>query len=215
MTDLYMADVTPLEEEARFLRLYETASEDRKRKIDALRFPKDKRLSLGAWLLLEKVLRQWGFEGEILLERNAYGKPFLKNHPELHFNLSHSGSRVMCALSRGEVGCDIQQMGRWDEKLAKRFFSPEEKAFLASESSEEAFFRLWCLKESFVKAAGRGLALPLRDFSILFEDDGICIRQSIFPERPFFFRAGSGNGYCWACCAGDAKISAPERIELI
>lgn len=215
MTMLFMADVTVLEDESLFQRLYETAPEDRKAKIDALRFPEDRRLSLGAWLLLEKTLRFRGVPEEILLSRNEYGKPFLKNRPDIHFSLSHSGTRVLCALSGEEVGCDIQIRKPGREAVARRFFTPEENAYLASQDSPEAFFRLWCLKESFLKAVGMGLALPMQEFSLVMEAGEIRIRQNRFPERQFFFRCDCDGDYCLACCAGNPEIPAPERLSLI
>ena len=218
MTKVYTADVTPLEEESLFRSLYAGIPLQRQEKIDSLRFQKDRQLSLGAWLLLEAALRDWGYEDALPIDRNPHGKPFLKNCPGLHFNLSHSGSRVLCALSDGEVGCDIQQMGEMNLQLARRFFSPEEVAALTArkeESRREYFYRLWALKESFVKAVGLGLALPLQEFSVLLSEKEIRLEQSRFPDRQFFFREwDAGEGYACACCAETPEMEGLIPLKL-
>lgn len=87
------------------------------------------------------------------------GKPYFKNSP-WYFNISHSGDYVICVLSRGEVGADIQ-LHRAGEamKLAERFFSPEEiRALKQAEDERSLFFRLWARKEACGKLTGEGLA---------------------------------------------------------
>lgn len=216
MTKLYWADISALEAEALFRQHYDRLPPQRREKVDALRFPADKARSLGAWLLLEYALGQWGFRGELRLARNDWGKPFLEGGP--HFNLSHSGSRVLCAVSEGEVGCDIQRTGPWRGKVAARFFTGEERTWLQSlpeGEKETGFYRLWTLKESFLKATGLGLSLPLGDFSVL-PDDPIRVMQEKFPDRPFFFREWAlGEDYRCACCAGDDAFFLPEEIKLV
>jgi len=105
---------------------------------------------------------------------NAYGKPALA--PEfgegVHFNVSHSGAMVVCAVSReGEIGVDIEDRRRTVEfcELARNFFSAEEAA--AVERAPEhlvrrRFYEIWTLKEAFVKARGRGLSIPLDSFAM-------------------------------------------------
>ena len=71
------------------------------------------------------------------------------------------------------MGCDLERIGRLRLDLAERFFCREEyEAVLMRETEEErrdCFFRYWVLKESFIKATGRGMALPLNSFSIRLE----------------------------------------------
>ena len=90
------------------------------------------------------------------------GKPYLKNVP-LYFNLSHSGDFVLCAVSRQEIGADIQLIGRSEVmRTAGRFFSDGELATLQACPGEaertELFYRLWTKKEAYGKLTGRGIA---------------------------------------------------------
>lgn len=95
------------------------------------------------------------------------GKPYLAKEPDIHFNLSHSGEWAVCAISSSPVGVDIQHCDEGRRDVASRFFHREEIRYLDSLPQfrrDEGFYRLWTLKESFVKATGRGLDLPLRSF---------------------------------------------------
>lgn len=215
MTKVYVADVTPLEEEAVFRCFYHRAPVWRREKIDALRFPKDRRLCLGAWVLLEKALEEWGVSGSPDWTWGEYGKPFLKDCPGIQFSLSHSGSRVLCALSTGAVGCDIQQTGSGNPALADRFFSPAEAAYLKAEGRETDFYRLWTLKESFVKAVGLGLSLPLKEFTLDLSGESPALLHAPFPGKTFFFREFPAEaGYACACCAETPEIAGLIWREL-
>ena len=95
------------------------------------------------------------------LARQAQGKPWFPAAPELHFSISHSGGRWVCAFTDAPVGLDLQAHRPCRAlALARRFFAPEEAEWLRSRG-EAAFFDLWCAKESWLKYTGRGLsALP-------------------------------------------------------
>ncbi len=96
------------------------------------------------------------------------GKPYLTAAPHVHFSLSHSRTWVVCAVSDHPVGVDIQQCRSGRSGVAERFFHPDEVRYLSSlppDERETAFYTLWALKESYVKADGRGLRL-LRQFCV-------------------------------------------------
>ena len=96
------------------------------------------------------------------------GKPYLTAAPHVHFSLSHSRAWVVCAVSDHPVGVDIQQCRSGRSGVAERFFYPDEVQYLSSlppAERNDAFYTLWALKESYVKADGRGLRL-LRQFCV-------------------------------------------------
>jgi 4'-phosphopantetheinyl transferase len=75
-----------------------------------------------------------------------------------------------------EIGVDAEWLGRPCDaaELARRFFSPDEARSLEALSETERhdrFFRYWTLKESYVKARGLGLSIPLDRFSILLDEE--------------------------------------------
>ena len=219
MTNLYLANTDQLADPDLFARLYQTVPAHRREKIDAMKFPKKKQQCLGAWLLLMHALEQQGIHRKnIRLSYGPVGKPFLVDYPNLFFNLSHAGNRVLCAISDHEVGCDVEQIRPADLKVAERFFSAEECRRIVNAPEEERnaiFFRFWTLKESFIKNIGRGLSLPLREFCIGISDDGIQIDQQVLPKESFFFREFDfHDGYCYACCAREQNIGTIQRIQF-
>jgi 4'-phosphopantetheinyl transferase len=108
----------------------------------------------------------------IPLRRGPWGKPEIALPGNtVEFNVSHSGGLALLAVAVGApVGVDVEgprQRGNL-ERLAARFFPPDESAWLASlapAGREEAFLRLWTRKEAVVKAVGgrlaQGLCLPV------------------------------------------------------
>lgn len=174
---IYLADTYALSNPQLFETAYRTVSPTRRAKIDAVRFDKDKRLSLGAGLLLHIGLTECGLKAPFDIDYNEFGKPFLADNDGIFFSLSHSGTWAMCAISDVPVGCDIEIIKEADLKIAKRFFHPDEyEAILALATPESAaqsdmFFRIWTRKESYVKAIGKGLSLPFESFSVL-DDEG-------------------------------------------
>ena len=104
----------------------------------------------------------------VLLERDSKGKPFLLRYSNIHINLSHSGGYVACAIGKKPVGVDIQcwkKRGK-QELVIKKFHPEEQKALqMADEAKRRLLFHeLWVLKESFIKAEGSGLGIPLDSF---------------------------------------------------
>ena len=211
---LYAVSVTPLAEEESFARAYALASPARREKTDRLRMAADKRRSLGAELLLRHAL---GLHTGEALPPIAYGskdKPFFPNGG-VCFSLSHAGDYALCAVAPEELGCDIERRGRADMKLAARFFHPEEVALLtaAPEGAERdaLFTRIWTLKESFLKATGRGLTLPMNEFSVC-AGEMPTLRQSL-DARAFALREyAEVPGYAVSvCCVG----SPPETLRVV
>ena len=96
------------------------------------------------------------------------GKLYLTQNKDLYVNLSHSGGYAVCAVHNKDVGIDIQHLRECDMNLAKRFFTAEETEYInCSADKNNAFFEVWTKKESFVKAIGTGLTIPLNSFSVL------------------------------------------------
>lgn len=126
--------------------------------------------SFTASLLLDEAIRLCcpSVPRPLDIAANENGKPYLTAAPDVHFSLSHSAAWAVCAVSDHPVGVDIQQCRSFKPNIADRFFHPDEVQYLSSLSPaerENAFYTLWALKESYVKADGRGLRL-LRQFCI-------------------------------------------------
>lgn len=150
-----------------FERCYVNATKERKVKIDRLRFDSDKRLSLGADILLKRALGKWANEP---MKTNEFGKPYIERCP-LKFSISHSGSIALLATADCEVGCDVQIMKEQPRGVAERYFCESERRFIEeSDDKARAFFRLWTAKESYIKMLGKGLSVPLDSFEVQFKN---------------------------------------------
>ncbi len=212
---LYIADVSSLLTPSRFARLYPLVSQTRQEKIDRLRMPRDKSLCLGTGLLLQWAL----MEARITQPRFAYGrngKPYLENDPHVHFNLSHSGLRAICVLADTPVGCDVEEAGKYRPEIAARFFAPVEYQALLAQPEEErdgCFTRLWTLKESFLKATGLGLSVPLDAFAIRLGRE-ISLVQNLEEGSFRFLMPDLQDGYHYAVCAKNAPEANLELIQV-
>ncbi len=157
--------------------------------------------------------------------RFAYGpkdKPRLVDEcggREVRFNLSHSGDVALLAVTGArEVGVDVERIRALADRdrLARRFFSPQEVAVLErlpSESRSEAFFTCWTRKEAYLKALGGGISIGLDQFDVSpvpgepaallshRSDPGETTRWTLHDIRP-------GPGY-----AGALAVEAPcDRV---
>ena len=219
---VYIADITPLKDEKTYEYYYEKSIPWRRKKADALKLQNVKVRSIGAGMLLKKALEEVGVPKNLWSFTEAEsGKARLSDAEELmiDFNLSHSGDKVMCAISDCAVGCDVD-MVKENAKVAKRFFT-EREAELAQYDAD-MFTRIWTLKESFIKATGEGLKRALDSFEILFEGD--YERQGVLrvtgvkgdgiePDTYSFYEWNCDSGYRYSACVKAAELT-PE-MELV
>ena len=150
---------------------YKLLPKNRKQKVDRFRFEKDKKLSAGAYLLLDKLLKEEGITHPVY-KTGKYGKTYISNIENIHFNLSHSGKLVACTISDREVGVDIEYNDPTiDLNIAKNYFyNSEYENIINSEKPSDEFFKFWVLKESYMKYTGLGFNLDLDSFEILMNE---------------------------------------------
>ncbi len=106
---------------------------------------------------------------EIKLLFGEKGKPHIANLKDVHYNISHSGNYVVGAVASSEVGIDVERIRKVNLRIAERFFSaPEIHDLMALDEEERMhyFITLWTIKESYLKAIGRGLTQHLNSFTI-------------------------------------------------
>ncbi len=176
MVKIYAGDIRKLPDPKERPALLVTVSEKRKKETMKFSQAADRRRSLGAGLLLQKVLPCYGvFPDQIC--REAGGKPTVQG---IGFNLSHSGDFVVCAVGEKSVGCDVEKIKKAPMQVAKRFFGESEAAYVQAQAVSErdaAFFRLWTMKESYIKMTGEGMSLPLDGFTLLLQAKGARVRR--------------------------------------
>jgi len=103
---------------------------------------------------------------------STYGKPSLEGGQGLHFNVSHSNSLLVCALTEAApIGVDVERVRPMPDarNIAERFFSAAEAERVRQappESIDALFFEIWTRKEAFLKATGAGFSRGLGTFSV-------------------------------------------------
>ena len=96
--------------------------------------------------------------------RGRYGKPYFKEFPHFAFNISHSGSYVVCAVHEHPVGVDLQEQTLLERDSWHLFLSPQEAEVCPD--SDQALL-LWSAKEAVSKYTGNGFMRPLPELGIL------------------------------------------------
>ena len=149
---------------------------DERERADRFRFEWDRRDFIAAHALLRHMLAfhlgrpaaAWQFAA------NGFGKPAIAEGlrvPDIDFNLSHARDLVAAAVAlHAAVGIDVEKIdpAKADFALAQRYFAPAEIEILRrTPSTEQAvcFFRLWTLKEAYLKATGAGFGTSLDSFA--------------------------------------------------
>lgn len=202
-----------------FSTLLNKVTKERRKKVLQFRQKDDQLRSLFSELLIHFIIgnKCESIHPEIEFLYNEYGKPYLKQTETcLHFNISHSGDWIVCVTDKQQVGIDVEEIRPIDLCLANRFFS-EKEVFQLKETKEEKklseFYNLWTLKESYIKAVGKGLSIPLDSFSILTVNGNPTLIEKKEADQYYFkqFQLDSCNKLS-VCSLND---NFPEWIEMV
>lgn len=208
MIETWIANVSPLKNEGIYKKYYEQIPLFRQEKADRLQKTEGKIQSVGAWILWMKLREAWNLPEDGV------------------FNLSHSGDYVLCSAAVEEendvkVGCDIETVKDYQEKMAKRYYCKEEMDALDALSTEEQktelFYQYWVLKESFMKATRLGMKLDTRTFCVdRSKKDPLLIRQPEYIKEQYYYkeyteREGKAK---IAVCSTSSRFGELKIIEL-
>ena len=114
---------------------------------------------------------KYNINDEIVIDK--FGKPhFLRTKDS--FNISHSGNYVVIAVSRFNIGIDIQRMEKNNQLVAERNFHQNECTYINEGEDEnvktQRFYEVWTVKEAYLKNVGIGLRKPLNSFEVNFAE---------------------------------------------
>lgn len=196
MKELYMFNIRSMQLEAStYERLLDFMSEEKRARIGRFRIHDDKLRSLfGEVIVKNELSKNLNCRIEDLeFEKNKYGKLKLKGNDNIHFNISHSGDYVIVGISDTEIGVDIEIYKDAKHEiidLAKRYYTKEEYDWILSFDEKdriEAFYKIWTLKESYIKFEGKGLSISLSSFGFIIENEDICLKKEnkLFSEIKF------------------------------
>ncbi len=159
------------------------------------RFDKHRHTYLVSHALLRGALSQTTQirPDQLSFATNPYGKPHLDQSiplPVPHFNLSHTDGLAVLAISaQTEVGVDVENTQRtgMTRELAENFFANEEYQVVAHLQDPERTIKMlefWTLKESYIKAVGAGLSIPLDSFAFALRHAGCPARLIRLDANP-------------------------------
>ena len=193
MHKLFFGNASQYYDEKAFNNSLSKVGEYRRKKIDALKNQKDKARSLTAGLLFAEACHAYGLDQ--IVDRVAddeNGKPYFNcpdeafpGNKRMYFNISHSEDYVLIGMSDAEIGVDIQYIKEIKSDIASKYFTKDEQDLYYRASDEEyqqVFFKIWCLKESYVKFKGTGLKEGLDTFSVLahMQDCGLWHEDYVY-----------------------------------
>lgn len=124
----------------------------------------DRQRSLVAQVFIRKKLKRALNCNLVNIKRSSNGRPYLC--PSTHtfsgdFNLSHSEDKIICGFSsNGKIGVDIESIKPLDLSIIDFCFTQEERKYFNSLQDQERllfFYKIWTLKEAYVKAIGTGI----------------------------------------------------------
>jgi len=141
------------------------------------------------------------------ISRLPGGKPFFPAYPQLHFNLSHSGSFALCAVADVSLGVDIETVRPRGAHLPRYTMSDAEYRWYVAQGARWAdFYTVWTCKEARAKLEGTGLNCPPREIAVPLLSPG-----EAGTAEGALFRAYRGEGWRGAVCAGAGTV-LPEKI---
>jgi 4'-phosphopantetheinyl transferase len=162
---------------------------------------------------------------------NEFGRPYIANPSpatsRLSFNVSHTNGVILMGIAKGTaLGVDVENTDVREPYtgIADRYFSPSEVADLHSlpkPQQHKRFFDIWTLKESYIKARGMGLAIPLDGFSFQFPTEhavAFSTQASLGDKaaRWQFWQFYPEPGFTAAVCAERVIRSRPPlRLTMI
>ncbi len=123
-------------------------------------------LSLAAHSLLKRKLSEHFNVSvdKIEIKKDSRGAPYVDFIDGVFVSLTHTKGLVACAFSDNRVGIDAEPINSRRKQVEKRVFNEGEISLIDSSASPDtAFFALWTLKESWLKAMGTGFADNARE----------------------------------------------------
>ena len=152
----------------------------------------------GDLLVRYEICRLIGLRNNQLeFSTNTHGKPFLINQPNIHFNISHSGHYIACAIDDKPIGIDIELIKKADVKIANRYFTSDEVTYIMEKHQDYRFFEVWTKKESYIKWEGVGLSKQLSSFSVLDASE----KSKVYYQMVYY----DGKAICHVCSPKNEK----------
>lgn len=165
---IYSCNISEIRE-SDFSAWFEKMSDERKESVKKILIPHKQKLKIASDNLCRNAISEFcGITpDEIEFGTKEKGKPYAKGL-DVHFNASHSGDMVVCAVSDKEIGIDIERIRKTNPKVSEKFACEKELDYI--NSHKNGFFEIWTLKEAYFKCIGTGLGAEIKN--VCFEING-------------------------------------------
>lgn len=153
-------------------------SEERREKLLKFRNKADSVRSFIGEILVRYAHESEYGELECTFNRNEYGKLFIENNKKFQFNISHSGKWVICGTCSEEIGVDVEEVRDIELPIFKYILNQNEidnMNKLNIQEQKKLFFKTWTIKESYIKAVGKGLSIAMDSIEIISQDNELFI----------------------------------------
>lgn len=192
--------------------LYKDLPPDRIEKINRLVKDENKKLSLGAGLLLNFSIKDYCKKKGIPyprfplnIETNNHGKPSILGS-DIHFNLSHSGKYTICVVDEASVGIDIQFSSETKTDISKKVLTEGELNLFGADI--ETAVKVFCIKEAILKKQGIGLSMGLKNTELYTENPNTFeSKATLLPLSKGFFSVESLGSDIFT-------INSEEKLEV-
>ena len=220
---IYLLSANHFDNNEIYDRVIQVLPTSRKNQLVKIKPEKSKQLSAAAGLLLCYAYSD--YTGQTIasipeISSTEHGKPYLQNNDGFHFNLSHSGDFAAIGYGNEEIGIDIQEDSNIGEPIAKRIMSAKEYKHYTSLNIEKKHLlanKLWCIKESYIKYIGIGLAYDMKNIEVEFntDTDGIVIDSGgSYPSAYFrYYSIERQTMYHMSICQNNTELPC-DYFEL-
>lgn len=195
-------------------------SKERINKIKNLRKSEDKIRSLYSELLIRYALKEkFNLAVEdIKFIKNRFSKPLLLGYENIHFNLSHCGHWIVCAVSDSPIGIDIEKIESGDNRFIEEVLHYKEIEYLTRFEGNEKntkYYTLWCLKEAYGKYMGVGLNYEYQKNSFEESLQGWVLKsqQSDTSESLYFQINRLPGDYLIAVCTPYSNLVSIKQVD--
>lgn len=228
--DLWLVHYQEIVDPDLLISLRQLLSSEERCREQRFHFPDDRKRFLVTRATVRTVLSRYApvAPADWTFAATSYGRPFITNpHPHaqgLDFNLSHTNGLIVLGICRErKLGVDVENIRarKSSPGIAERFFTSSEYADLIrlpKNLRHERFFEYWTFKESYIKARGQGLSIPLDRFHFSFPQQGrvqfavdAVLKDDANQWQFWQFRLAAE--YLLAVCA-ERRISEPTAIFL-
>lgn len=155
---LYLFDQYEQVSEELIKRALPLLPEDRRARALRYRRKIDRDNCVITYLMLHYGLRECYGIKSFKMAYGEYGKPYLSDYPDVHFNISHCDAGCAVVVANRPVGVDIQDVRPFSWEVAKRVCSERELEELGkSPERDKLFTKMWAVKECYSKLIGKGI----------------------------------------------------------